>query len=175
MPAITTDDYIQFYFDQEILFNILIVRTSRRANVIKRNDNKAMLGDYAMTNNERAEYNQMRPVIAAEVYKEGFAQLGHGIDDAFQENVNIDAITNKVIAYTFNPPDSWDPNMEGVALRYAEEALVAGMLKEWYHMVGLADLAKEWEQKYNDWRAKVRSSLLQSTEPIKIPYNNGFN
>lgn len=173
MPVTTTDDYIMFYFDQEILLNILIVRTGRRANSIKRTDDKN-LHEYSMTDNERAEYNLMRPVIAAEVYKEGFANLGQGIDDAFQENVNIDDVDNKVIAYTFNPPDSWDPNMEGVTLRYTEEALVAGMLKEWYHMVGLTDLALEWEQKYNDWRTKVRSSLLQSTEPIKTPYNVGF-
>lgn len=176
MPATTTttDEFTMFYFDIEILFDILIVRTSRRAKTLKSDGGKELYGDYAMTNGERAEFNLMRPVIAAEVYKEGFAALGQGITDAFQEDVNIDEITNKVIAYTIDPPTYFDDNMEGVTLRYAEEALVAGMLREWYNMIGAPELAREWEIKYDDWRAKVRSSLLQATQSAKIPYNTGF-
>jgi len=171
----TTSEFTMFYFDIETLLNILIVRTTRRAKTIKQNDGRELLNDYSMTDGERAEYNLFRPVIAAEVYKECFGAYGQGVEDGFQEDVNIDEITNKVIAFTFDPPLYFDDNMEGVALRYAEEALVAGMLREWYRMVGLPEIAQEWHMKYEDWKARTRNSMEQATQSAKIPHNTGFS
>ena len=175
MASTTSGDNTMFYFDIETLFNILVVRTGNRARSIKRGDNKEMYNDYAISEQERSAYNMFRPMVASEVFKECFSRYSQDIDDAFLENEAIDEITNLAIAYTFTPSTYFDSNMEKVALKYTEEALVAGMLSEWYQMVGLPELVQEWSRKYESMKAQVKSSLLGRTQAAKINYNTGFN
>jgi hypothetical protein len=161
-----------FSYDIDKLFKRVRNRTATRVKLDRDAiDGKHNYDDTALTDQERADFDQLCPRAAVAVFQllQGLAQ---GITDAYQYAQDS---TNSFIQYTLRVraildpddpyqetylrPKNFDPNIVPILDNQIESVLEYHIVKEWFRMIGMMNQMAEVDNLYKDAVSDLRSSV----------------
>lgn len=129
---------------------------------------------YAITESERDFFNVMIKRAARDVFKK-ISVLSKNITDALQFQSDDLASTSTIdesvsIVYIFETPTYWDDNLTEVLDQKVEEALISYVLKSWFKLKNLKDVAVFEESDYDNILSEIKSIVNHRTSAPKKTY-----
>ena len=169
------NDDIQFYYDIDDLFDIVVVETLLVAQNILDNNGKSMTTTYQLNRDNRNIFNHILKDAASNVFRL-LAPLAKDVENAFQYNEGDLASTSTTdetnsIVYRITPHDEWSDDMDTVIDNALEKAIISFVLKEWWKRRRLGQEMMLEESNFKNLSSKITDFIYLHNNPT-IQYTN---
>lgn len=168
---ISDTEYPTLYYTLSDLFNKVSTFSLYKLQAMEENIDK-----FAITESERDFFNVTIKQAARDVFKK-FSVLSRDITDALQFKSDDVASTSTFdesvsVVYIFETPTYWDDNLTEVFDQKVEEAIISYILKKWFRLKNLKDVALYEETNYEDILKEIKSLVNHRTQTTQRTYRS---
>jgi hypothetical protein len=156
-----------FAFNQNAIFNEVINRSLYTSQTVS--DENGMDGMDKIALSESSDKDMFYPLLRNSVYTiyRKLCAIGRNIEGAVKYNEDVESYSGKYIAYNVKFSDSFEENMKGVVLQGIHDALMAGILSQWYALRRMYQEANVQKEQFEEALRQIKRDLMYRKKPIR--------
>lgn len=159
MNITRSDDNIEFYYNIDTIFDIVMVDTILVSQNITDGRGKTLMQNYQLDKENRNMFNHLLKRSASAIF-EILSPLSKEVDNAFQYNEGDLESTSTVnetnsIVFIVTPNDDWVDNMQNPLDVAIQEGIISYVKKEWWKRRRLKDEETFEENNFKEIKEKI--------------------
>lgn len=174
--ATTSGEYDYFYWYIENLKKRVQLETIYQTKNLRTNEGESLIDNYVMTDNDIPIFMRMLRLSSGEVFKL-LTPYTRDFTDAYKYNTSLydiddTLIDSEGIMYITDLHDEFVYDLVDQLDATLEEAIVSGVLYQWWNKVGLKQMSVDEKRNFENQKSEVNGIISRRTKEVTRPHKS---